>query len=66
MLVALRPGGWLLIEDGDRESAGSVFPADERALCAILSYMERSGFDRRTGGKLVVVGVVAVGAWDAP
>ena len=56
MVALLAPGGWLLIEDYDWSSYG-VEPRSElgeRAVEAVLSFMEEvAGFDRSYGRRLV-------------
>jgi SAM-dependent methyltransferase len=65
---ALRPGGWLLIEDYDWASYGSEPTSEtiERVSSAILEFMTEAGFDpylgRRLTGALEQRGLTDVGA----
>jgi SAM-dependent methyltransferase len=55
MLPALRPGGWLVLEDYSFEAAG-VSPESEllvRVTDAVLGFMSSAGFDPECGRKLV-------------
>jgi SAM-dependent methyltransferase len=56
MVLAVRPGGWLVLEDCDWDAA-AAHPDDdgsfERVGDAVLALMARSGFDPRAGRKLV-------------
>jgi SAM-dependent methyltransferase len=55
LATALRPGGWLVIEDYDWTGFG--FEGDdqqsERVAEAIITFMQRAGFDPRYGRRLV-------------
>ena len=52
---ALRPGGWLLIEDYDWTSYGTEPPLDtvERVTAATLDFMREAGFDPYLGRRLL-------------
>jgi SAM-dependent methyltransferase len=55
MVPALRPGGWLVLEDYDWASA-PLYPEDERmtqVMNGVMAVMSRSGYDRHCGRKLV-------------
>jgi len=55
LVAALRPGGWMVIEDYDWTAFG-VQEADERvvrATDATLTFMERAGFERFYGRRVV-------------
>ena len=57
LVPALRPGGWLLLEDYDFSSA-VVHPEDETMTAAndaVLAFMSEHGFDPDLGRKLVSV-----------
>jgi SAM-dependent methyltransferase len=65
LAAALRPGGWLVIEDYDWTSFG-VEGADrqlERVTEAILSFMQRSGYEPHYG-RHVVADIAAAGLTD--
>ncbi len=55
MVAALRPGGWLLIQDFDWASADVVHPASpvhSRIVAAIRTFLESRGYDAHYGRKL--------------
>ena len=54
LVAALRPGGWLLIEDYDWTSYGSEPAAEavQRVGAAILEFMTEAGFDPYLGRRL--------------
>lgn len=55
LVAALRPGGWLLIEDYDWSSFG-IDPQDEvaeRVAEAVVAFMVQAGFDPRFGRRLL-------------
>ncbi len=65
LVAALRPGGWLVIEDYDWSDFG-VEGADrqlERVTEAILSFMQRAGYEPRYG-RHVVADIAATGLSD--
>jgi SAM-dependent methyltransferase len=68
LVAALRPGGWLLIEDYDWTSYGSEPTSEtlERVSAAILEFMSEAGFDaylgRRLRGEFERRGLVDAGA----
>ena len=65
LAAALRPGGWLVIEDYDWTSVGYE-PADpqlERVTEAALGFMQRAGFERHYG-RQVVTDLAAAGLTD--
>jgi SAM-dependent methyltransferase len=55
LAATLRPGGWIVIEDYDWRSFG--FGEDDQVLgkaaAAIMEFMERAGFERDYGGRVV-------------
>jgi SAM-dependent methyltransferase len=55
MLPALRPGGWLVLEDYSFASSGVVPRSElfERITAAVIEFMSRAGFDSEYGRKLV-------------
>jgi SAM-dependent methyltransferase len=55
LAAALRPGGWMVIEDYDWTAFGfeGADPQLERMTDAILSFMERAGFERHYGRHVV-------------
>jgi SAM-dependent methyltransferase len=55
LVGALRPGGWLLIEDYDWTSYGPEPPSEtiERVGSAILEFMSEAGFDPYLGRRLI-------------
>jgi SAM-dependent methyltransferase len=55
LVAALRPGGWLLIEDYDWTSYGTEPPSPtiERVSEAILEFMSEAGFDPYLGRRLM-------------
>lgn len=54
MAAAVKPGGWLLIEDFDSGSRGPAYPNDlaERALRANYELLAHAGYDPFTGRRL--------------
>jgi SAM-dependent methyltransferase len=55
MAAAVRPAGWILLEDFDWAGA-AAYPEDEsfpRVTEAVLNFMSRSGYDAYSGRKLV-------------
>jgi len=55
LVAAVRPGGWLLVEDVDFFGAGATYPpndAFERITDAIVTLMQRAGADPFFGRKL--------------
>jgi SAM-dependent methyltransferase len=68
LVGALRPGGWLLIEDYDWTSYGTVPSSEgiERVANATLEFMSEAGFDpffgRRLLGELEARGLADAGA----
>jgi hypothetical protein len=54
LLAAVKPGGWLLVEDLDHVSAAPHPPVPEleKAQEAILGFMSRAGFDPYCGRRL--------------
>lgn len=65
LAAALRPGGWMVIEDYDWTAFG-LEGADsqlDRMTDALLSFMERAGFER-TYGRQVVTDMVDAGLTD--
>ena len=52
---ALRPGGWLLVEDYDWTAYGSVPPSalGERVTAAVVGFMSEAGYDPRFGRRLL-------------
>jgi SAM-dependent methyltransferase len=55
MAAAVRPGGWLVLEDYDWD-AWAVHPDDgtfQRVTEAVLGFMARAGFDPQFGRKLI-------------
>jgi SAM-dependent methyltransferase len=55
LVGALRPGGWLLVEDYDWTSYGSEPTSEtvERVTGAILEFMSEAGFDPYLGRRLI-------------
>jgi SAM-dependent methyltransferase len=55
MLPALRPGGWLVLEDYSFAAAGVDPPNElfERITEVVIEFMSRAGFDSEYGRKLV-------------
>jgi SAM-dependent methyltransferase len=55
LVAALRPGGWMVIEDYDWTAFGfeGADPQLDRMTEAILSFMERAGFERNYGRRVV-------------
>jgi SAM-dependent methyltransferase len=55
LVAALRPGGWLVVEDYDWTGFGieSADEVEERAAGGILDFMTAAGFDRAFGRRLV-------------
>jgi SAM-dependent methyltransferase len=55
LAAALRPGGWLVIEDYDWTGFGfeGTDPQFERVTEGILTFMQRAGFDRHYGRRLI-------------
>lgn len=62
---ALRPGGWLVVEDYDWTDFGveNEDPQFERATAAILTFMQQAGFEPRYG-RYVVADMAAAGLAD--
>jgi SAM-dependent methyltransferase len=54
LAAALRPGGWLVVEDYDWTGFGldDVDPQFERASKAIITFMQQAGFEPRYGRRL--------------
>jgi SAM-dependent methyltransferase len=65
LAAALRPGGWLVIEDYDWTGYGfeGNDPERERLMEAFLGFMERAGFERHYG-RQVVADIAAAGLTD--
>ncbi len=65
LAAALRPGGWLVIEDYDWTGYGfeGDDPKRERLMEAFLGFMERAGFERHYG-RHVVADIAAAGLTD--
>lgn len=54
LVAALRPGGWIVIEDYDWTGFGfeGSNPQLERVTESVLSFMQRAGFDRHYGRRV--------------
>lgn len=65
LVAALRPGGWLVIEDYDWTAFGFEGTDDqlERVTAAILGFMQRAGFEPHYGRR-VVADLAAAGLRD--
>jgi len=65
LVAALRPGGWLVIEDYDWTPFGFEGTDDqlERVTAAILAFMQRAGFEPHYGRR-VVADLAAAGLRD--
>jgi SAM-dependent methyltransferase len=65
LAAALRPGGWLVIEDYDWTAFGfeGADPKLERLSEAILGFMQQAGFERHYG-RHVVADIAAAGLTD--
>ena len=65
LAAALRPGGWLVIEDYDWTGFGfeDADPQSEHVTEAVIAFMARAGFDPRYGRR-VVADMAAAGLSD--